>query len=219
MPTEDYAIDPGGPKRLELSWSGWGYQDFTIKLDGSRVGPVIPGRDALLAGQRFSLPDGTSLAVQLTKNGLLVLRDGRLIPGLGRVQVLRAAGILIAIGVLSLLPGLIFVVAALIEFPTMLDPGIMALLTGAVFLGLGLLALRRMGWALRVALGLLGLALGALVVATVIGATATLSSDNPIVATGYLAIGALMAGGFLIFFLYHVVQGVRALRIEKETGG
>lgn len=39
MPKQTYALETGGPKRLEVSWKGL-YKDLTIALDGHFPAPL-----------------------------------------------------------------------------------------------------------------------------------------------------------------------------------
>ena len=82
MPKQTYPIERNGPKRLEVSW-GRSWKNMTIRLDGTAIG-TIPGQKELSAGQEFSLPDGSTLKVQLIKNffaGLHILRNDQPLPG------------------------------------------------------------------------------------------------------------------------------------------
>ena len=93
MPVLRYALDPHGPRCQELAWEGQ-YDKFTIRLDEQVVGPV-PSRQALAAGHRLLLPDGSTLIIKRVfgdrPNQVPSLRDGRLLPGLpsGLVTTLR----------------------------------------------------------------------------------------------------------------------------------
>lgn len=41
MAKQTYALEPGGPKRLEISWK-YGFKDTTITFDGAPVGVIDP---------------------------------------------------------------------------------------------------------------------------------------------------------------------------------
>ena len=60
MPTQRYALESGGDKRLEVSWKGF-WKNLTVKLDGNVIGTVA-GQKELKAGQGFELPDGSVLS-------------------------------------------------------------------------------------------------------------------------------------------------------------
>jgi hypothetical protein len=116
MPSQAYALEKGGPKRLEVSWSGRSWsglrKDVTLRLDDLTIG-TIPGWNDLSAGQEFPLPDGSTLKVQwsraLTTYAPRVLRDGQPLPGsLGDPETtLRwTAGMLLLVAVVSIALGL-----------------------------------------------------------------------------------------------------------------
>ncbi len=81
MPKLRYRLEPGGPKRLELSYR-LGWKDMVITLDGNRVGE-IPTKDELFEGQTFRLHDGSELKVQLDREkfGLYLYLDGKPVMG------------------------------------------------------------------------------------------------------------------------------------------
>jgi hypothetical protein len=83
MPKQRFALEEGGEKRLEVSWKGL-YKDVTVSLDGNPIG-VVPNKKALSAGQAFSLPDGSTIKIQLVRKlmstELQVLRNGEPLPG------------------------------------------------------------------------------------------------------------------------------------------
>src|SRR5271157_3090216 len=81
MSKNSYALETNGKNRLEISWEGWRYfgKQLTVSLDGKLIG-VISDQKALSAGQKFSLPDGSTIGVQLVKNvGIQVHRNGQLL--------------------------------------------------------------------------------------------------------------------------------------------
>jgi hypothetical protein len=75
MPIMKYALEKGGPKRLEISYKG-NWKDFTIRLDGNVIGTVAE-YEHLKTGQEFALPDGSILKVQLKFPGFQVFRNGK----------------------------------------------------------------------------------------------------------------------------------------------
>src|SRR5690349_9384101 len=83
MPKQTFALEAGGEKRLEVSWGGM-FKNTTVSLDGNSIG-VIPDQKALLAGQEFRLPDGSTIKVQLVRSfistELRVFRNGQPLPG------------------------------------------------------------------------------------------------------------------------------------------
>lgn len=66
MPSQSYALGPGLPKQLELSWSiGW--RDLVVRFDGLEVGRLDGGYDEVRLGKKLSLPSGSTLHVQLVR--------------------------------------------------------------------------------------------------------------------------------------------------------
>ena len=78
MPKQTFALERGGPKRLEISWKAF-WRDIQITLDGKALGG-FESKKQLDAGGRFPLPDGTELHVQFKREGIAgelhVLRNG-----------------------------------------------------------------------------------------------------------------------------------------------
>lgn len=58
-----YALEKGGPKRLEIAWQT-NHSEFHIKLDGKEIASFT-SPEPLLAGQEFTLEDGSILKIQL----------------------------------------------------------------------------------------------------------------------------------------------------------
>jgi hypothetical protein len=199
MAKHSYALDSGGPKRLELSWSG-SYSNVTIHVDGSVVG-TIPDQKELKVGRDFRLPDGSTLHVQLVRSlmsqEVRLLRDGVPLPGTSAdpAQQLRTAyNILFFVGALSLALG---VVAVLGQVDVLLAAGIgwESIAEGAAFLVLGYFVRRRS----VVALGLAAALLAADTVLTIVTLTP--------------GAGAPVAGIVIrLAFLYYVARGFGALR-------
>lgn len=167
MPKQQYALEPNGPKRLEISWDAF-WKNLTVRLDGNTIGAVADQK-ALKAGQDFLLPDNSVLHIQLVQKffstELQVLRNGTPIPGSvsDPVQRLKTAyGIVFFVAGLNIVLGLI---AALfqVEFLQMLGIGWGSVVFGMLFLILGFLTMRRSMVALIIAIiifaldGILGL--------------------------------------------------------------
>lgn len=205
MPKQTYALEPGGEKRLEVSWR-WNWKDLTVSLDGNSIG-VIPDQKALSAGREFRLPDGSTLKVQLARKymsvELQVLRNGQPLPGstsdpetrvkTAYIIVYFLAGLNLVLGLVSSL----FNVGLLQE----LGIGIGSIIFGLVFLALGFFTQRRSSVALILAIvlfaldGILGLVL------------AVSQGYNP-------GIGGILVR---IIFLTPMVQGVAAIKALKTT--
>ena len=195
-----YALEPGGPKRLEISWKGM-YKNFTVKLDEEVVGE-LSGQKELKAGRQFALPDGSSLSVQLVQKfsnvELQVLRNGQPLPGSASDPESRfkgAYGIVFFVAGLNLFLGLL---AWLFQVEFLLDIGIgfYSIIFGLVFLVLGFFVKRRSAVALILAIVIF--VLDALL--------------------GLLAGGASYVSGLVVraILIIPMVQGVGAIRALKQ---
>ena len=158
MPSQSYALEPNGPKRLEISWGAF-WKDFTLQLDGQQLGTVANSAE-LRQGREFTLPDGSTLRVQL-KRGLTselhLHLNGKALPGTAGdpLQRLRlAAYVLFFIGGLNAIFGL-FGLLVPIDFFQQIGVGLFNLLLGLVFLLLAVFVLRRSLVALGIAFALL----------------------------------------------------------------
>jgi len=78
MPQKKFSLEAGGPPRLEVSWRG-GFKDLSVSLDGQPVAS-FEGPKELKDPQRVSLPDGSTLEVQVANvfviPELRLTRDG-----------------------------------------------------------------------------------------------------------------------------------------------
>jgi len=83
MPVQTYTLDPDNPKRLDISYKMF-WRGAAVYLDGQEIGTVA-GKQELLHGEEFKLPDGSTLKVRLTQSllgsELHILRNGQPIPG------------------------------------------------------------------------------------------------------------------------------------------
>jgi len=157
MPKQLYALEPNGPKRLEVSWRGL-WKDFTVKLDGQVVG-VLPNQKALKEGGDFPLPDGSRLTARL-KTGLQtelrIEHDGRPLPGSDadpKMRLKLATGVVYFVGGLNVVVGLLAWLAQ-VEFLLELGIGWTSAAFGALFLALGFFVNRRSRVALAIAVAL-----------------------------------------------------------------
>ncbi len=95
MPHQKLALEPGGPKRLELSW-GWEWKKLDVRVDDTLLG-TFADKTQLLAGQTFSLDDGSSLHVRLVKTfwypTLQVVRNDQPLPGMLSNAARRRLGV------------------------------------------------------------------------------------------------------------------------------
>jgi hypothetical protein len=67
MPTKKFALEPGGPKHLELRW-GFRWKDFTVCFEERVIGHVEGGVQALRKGAELALPNGSLLRIRLVSS-------------------------------------------------------------------------------------------------------------------------------------------------------
>jgi hypothetical protein len=156
MAKQSFALEPGGPKRLHITWGGI-YRNIAVKVDDRTLG-TIPDQRALVKGQDFRLPDGSKLHVQLVSTfmtaELRVLRNGEPLPGSPSDPIarLRNAYLLVyVVGGLNSLLGLLSLLLK-VQFLQQVGIGLASFLFGLVFLGLGFLVQKRSLFALILAI-------------------------------------------------------------------
>lgn len=111
MTTKLYALERGGPKRLQLRWR-WGWRDFEVALDGETW---KLDRAAVLAGASLTFPGGSTLFVRRVprkwwsvalRDELQVDLDGAPVPGSDghpRTIGARAGNVIALFGILHVL--------------------------------------------------------------------------------------------------------------------
>ena len=199
MPRKQYAFEKRGPKRLELRWKvGW--KNLQARLDGAELGSFA-GRSELTAGREFRLSDASSLKVQLTRKGLEVRRNGKLLPGSagdpGTVLAL-VCGVIFFMGGGNLLLSLL---GEILQEQSLQEAvGWWGAIIGAVYIVLGILVRRRSGVALAIAVALTA----ALLLLRLVVVIEALSSGAYPMGLGGLWIG--------IIFLILMIRGFGAIR-------
>jgi hypothetical protein len=148
MATKTFALEPGGPKRLEVKW-GMFWRNFTVTLDGQQVGTVDGGQKELKQGVEFRLPDGSGLHIQLVSGAmsveLQVMRDGKALPGSASDPAQRVQNAAYMLYFFAGLNTLLGVVAMLIDNEVLdrLGMGIGSIIFGAIVATLGFFTSRR----------------------------------------------------------------------------
>ena len=141
MPVQKYALEVGGPKRLEVTWKGF-LNGLVLTVDGKKIGS-FENRKALKKGAEFRLADGSSLKVQWARNGLFpelhLERNGESIPG-SPSDPLQKLGL--ACGIIFFIAGLNLILGLAAEFyriPLLLKLGIGtgSCIVGVIFFVLG----------------------------------------------------------------------------------
>lgn len=208
MPKKTFAIQDGGPERLEIEWKGhWRdvWKDMTIRFDGVPVGSIADGKQLGEADNVFQLSDGSRVKVGLAKGvmglggGLEVTRNGAPVPGSGtdpRQLLKSAVGAISLIAGISLVVGLIglFVESELLE---RLGGGWPAIVSGGIFAALG--------WSVwkthsRTALGI--------AIALYLGDTVVWFGSS-VVTSGQPGVGGII---FRVAMLMIMVRGFTAIR-------
>ncbi len=143
MPKKEFALEPGGPKRVALSWRGL-WKDFQVTLDGALLGR-LESRKELEAGGTFTLADGSHLKVQLKREALgqelRVLLNGVPLPGSASEpaqRVATAAGVLYFVAGLNAALGVLAELARIALLQNM-GLGYASVVVGAIYAGLGYL--------------------------------------------------------------------------------
>lgn len=142
-----FTLEPGGEKRLQVSWKGM-YKETSVFLDDQLVG-TIQGQKALAAGQDFTLIDGSVVHVQLVtkvfNTELQVLRNGQPLPGSAtdpQARLKAAYIITYFIAGLNLVLGLVATLFQ-VEFLQQLGIGFYSLIFGLIFLVLAIFIQRK----------------------------------------------------------------------------
>jgi hypothetical protein len=207
MPTQKYAIEPNGPKRLEISWTGM-WNDFTVKLDGADVAKV--SKDDVKAGKEMSLPDGSTFKVHLRRAGmsteLALLRNGAPLPGSSAdpTQLIKTAGgIVYFLAALQTVLGVVALVGN-VEFLLNLGLGVESIIEGAIMGALGFFTMKRS----RVALGLA-------MVLFIIGGVMTIASATA--AGGTPPVGGIIFRVLLLTAMWRGFKAMGQLKQQETT--
>ncbi len=199
MPSQTYAIEPKGPRRLEISWGAF-WKNVTVKFDGKEIGTFADQKE-FKAGKEFPLPDGSRVHFQLVTSTLSVdikvLRNGQPLPGSSADPAMRhqtAYAIIYFIAGLNVGLGLIAIFTNS-QFLHQIGISEYSILYGAVFAALGYFTQIGSFWAL--------------IAATVLFAADTLTGIFSTVSQGYNPSTANIIGR--IFLLWPMLQGIPAM--------
>lgn len=206
MPKKRYAIDRGGPRRLQIAWENR-WRNMTIHFDEQLVA-AIPTRQELKAGRKLVLPDGSTLWVQLVKKTidteLHVLRNDRPVPG---SYTDPAARFKLAYGIALAVTGAYLILGALVllarnSFVQYLSVNASAVIIGALLAILTIFIKRRSE-----------AALGALT--AIILLDALLSAFISVVAGRFPGILGLVISVTLAFPLLDGLEALRELKAQE----
>jgi hypothetical protein len=209
MPKNGFAVDRGGPPRIELEWRGL-FKQVHVRCDGQVLGVIADGK-ALKQGRTFELPIGGTLGVRLVQGfmgtELEVTRDGMPLPGSAtdpesRVKV--ASGIIFFVGGLSIVLGII---AALVRVEALMSIGLgfESAFFGLFYLVLGFFVRKHYS---AIALGI-AIALFALDGLYGVWVAIEVESSPPI--------GGIIFRTFLIMAMAKGFGAIRRMRLEKQT--
>ncbi len=158
MPSKKYALEAGGPERVQVDWDG-AFKNLTVTFDGAALGSFESAKD-IETPQSFALSDGSRLEVVLAKIGpfpeLRLSRDGEPLPGSAgdpQTQLEAAANMIFAIAALNAILGFVAAIFDL-NFLKSIGVGWASVLTGAIYAGLAVFVRKRSFPALAIAVGL-----------------------------------------------------------------
>ncbi len=157
MTTIKYALEKGGPKRLEISWTGV-WKDVSVRLDGNEIG-TFTDAEQMKEGREFTLPDGSILKIRLDKVAFCpminIFLNGKPLPGMPEPskRLSYAYQVTFLIGVVNLLGGLMNTVfqSRLIGLAV---PGLYLVIAGCIFFILGFFIMKKSKIALTIAVGI-----------------------------------------------------------------
>jgi hypothetical protein len=205
MPSQTYAFEPNGPKRLTLSWGAF-WKNFTVSVDGQQVATLTPVE--VKTGKDVPLPDGSTLRVHLKQTfgnaGLELTRNGQPLPGANNdpaSMVKNAAYLLYFLATLYAVLGaaaLAFHIAVLEN----LGIGLGNIIIGFLFAVAGFFTMQRSLVAL-----VLGISLYA--IDGIAGFVISVQEG------GQPGVGGIFVRVFFIIVMVRGVTGIRALKAQK----
>jgi hypothetical protein len=208
MSKTEFALEPGGPKRLEVSYTG-NWKDFTIRLDGKVVGTVADYQE-LKAGQEFVLEDGSILKVRFRFPLLRLHKDGRPLLFYDADKMLKfdygAVFFLAAANFTNGLNGMLFHK----PIENLPPAGLESVIVGCVFLLLGFFIMRKSAIALAVSIVIYVLSsISSFIVYDI-------SKSDFVI---YDISGVAMIVGIIVrlFLLFMLIQGFDAIKAFKGT--
>jgi hypothetical protein len=197
MPNKQFALEKGGPKRLEVSWHGI-WKDIQVKYDGQLLGR-IDGQAELKKGREFQLPDGTPVNVKLNtgfmNQGLMLSHNGQPLPGTGgdpETMVKTAGALIYVIAAFNLAIGVATFLFNIDMLKSQFGAG--PIIMAVVFAPLGFFTMKRSRAALIIAMLLFG--------------ADSIASLVMVASSGHYNFGFLV---MRFFFLVAMFRGVKAI--------
>ena len=209
MPKQQYALDEGGAKDLELEWSGVGLKSFTVRFQGQEVARV-PSLKEMKQGLSVALPNGRNFMAQW-KQGmgaeLLLFVDGRALPGSSgdpESRVKAAAAVTWVIAAMNIVLGVVGV-AMKSEFLDNLGIGLPSIFFGAVFATLGFFIWKKhSAAALYIVIGLFAL-----------DTVVTIGTAMSMAGSGSPPFGGIIVRVFFFMALFKAVPAVKELQMTR----
>ena len=204
MPKQDYAFEPNGPRRLEISW-GMFWKNIIIRLDGEEL-DTFAGQNEFRQGKEYKLDDGSVLSIRLVNSlmgqDMQVTRNGKPLPGTMQDPATRIRSsfvLLYFVGGWKILEGILGLAMNGVDF-SVVSRNFIDIFVGLVFILLATLVRRRSMIAL-----IAGIALFA--------GDALYTAYTLYQAGQQQNVFNLLIQAFLIYYLY---QGVGAIKKERE---
>lgn len=147
MPALHYSLD----KKLVVAWEEL-WRNITVTYGERQVGRIAEGKEVLLKGRTFRLPNGSQLTLRLVgsagREELQAEQDGKLLFPLrnqDHLRIQRAYIVLFVVGLLNLGLGLAQLLLKLdpLRFANLGIAGIGSVLSGAMLFALGILVWRQ----------------------------------------------------------------------------
>ena len=204
MPKQDYAFEPNGPRRLEISW-GMFWKNIIIRLDGKEL-DTFAGQNEFRQGKEYKLDDGSVLSIRLVNSlmgqDMQVTRNGKPLPGTMQDPATRIRSsfvLLYFVGGWKILFGILGLAMNGVDF-NVVSRNFIDIFVGLVFILLATLVRRR--------------SMIALIAGIALFAGDALYTAYTLYQTGQQQnVFSLLIQAFLIYYLY---QGVGAIKKERE---
>jgi hypothetical protein len=198
MPTFNYSLEKGEPKRLKIVWNISNPPNLSVILDGIEIENIPATVPELSSGHQLDLPDGSILKIQLIKGFLSVSKNNIPLPNSPADPYKRIRNAYVGafcLGGLSIYVGAL----ATLFFRTNM---ILTIILGVLLIILGFLIKRESLWALIMAI----------IIQVASNTIPNLLNIKAIFTGGFLAIFTF---AFRIYWLYQMIMGIGALQSMK----
>ena len=199
MPTFNYSLERGQPKRLKIVWNFSNPPELSVRLNGTEIANISATVPELTLGHQIDLPDNSVLNIQLVKGSLCVSKNNIPLlnsPGDPHRKIRNAYISAFLLGGLSIYIGILSTFFFHI-------PEILTIILGAVLIILGFLIKRESFWPLVIAV----------IVQLLFNAIPNLLNIKAIFAGGLFSIFSFALRSYL---LYQMIMGIGAWRSIKK---